>query len=377
MSKEPSALQKLKPNPRRQAILVGLALLGISIGYGVGYLTKKEPQPEPLKAEHQKLQANPTTGNTPRVYEESLPKEIIEFPAITVPPRPVKSSKPDLLQKSIPFEQSPAILTPNNEKKLTKPKKRLRWQKHALPVILSNKPKIAIVIDDMGVDQRRSRMITQLAGPLTLSYLTYAKDLAKQTQLAKQAGHELMLHVPMEPSNPDVDPGPNVLLSGVPASETLAALKWGLSQFDGFVGVNNHMGSRFTSHLDSMKTVMQELKQRELIFLDSVTSGSTKGRIAANQIGVPFISRNIFLDHVNDINEIRSQLIHLKRLARKQGYAVAIGHPHDTTIKALKPWLKTIQNEGFQLVPISALIRLKSMSQTSSTISSNKGAQSQ
>jgi polysaccharide deacetylase 2 family uncharacterized protein YibQ len=106
---------------------------------------------------------------------------------------------------------------------------------------------------------------------------------------------------------------------------------------------------------------MQELKKRELVFLDSVTSGSTKGQIAANQIGVPFIARNIFLDHIDDINEIKNRLSDVKRLAKKQGYAIAIGHPRDATLKALKSWLEENDMDNFQLVPISALIQLVSM----------------
>ena len=109
---------------------------------------------------------------------------------------------------------------------------------------------------------------------------------------------------------------------------------------------------------------MHELKKRKLIFLDSVTTGSTKGQIAANQIGVPYIARNIFLDHIDDVNEIKIRLDAVKQLAKKQGYAVAIGHPRDATIKVLKSWLSEIENENFQLVPISALISLDFMPQT-------------
>ena len=198
--------------------------------------------------------------------------------------------------------------------------------------------------------------------------------MSKQTHQARQAGHELMLHVPMEPTSPNIDPGPNVLLSDVPVNETISALNWGLDQFSGFVGINNHMGSRFTSNLEGMRTVMKELKKRKLIFLDSVTTGSTKGRIAANQIGVPFIARNIFLDHIDDVNEIKMRLDAVKRLAKKQGYAVAIGHPRDATIKVLKSWLSEVENENFQLVPISALISLDFMPQTLEIFSTQQKA---
>ncbi len=357
---------------------------------------------------------------TARAYEEALPKEIVKLPALTVPPRvdnlspqlspptaditqPAGSAGPQEATSEEAAEASPetaaeVLADKYYENNATHPEvahhpepsdikteelKRpdsaapdllMGWQKNALEVQLTDKPKIAIVIDDMGVDQRRTRITTELHGPLTLSYLTYAKRLKEQTQAARLAGHELLLHVPMEPSSDDVDPGPNVLLSGVPAEEIRAALNWGLEQFEGYVGINNHMGSRFTSNLDGMKTVMTELRKRELVFLDSVTSGSTKGQLAAHQIGVPFIARNIFLDHIDNIDKIRDRLEQVKRLARKQGYAVAIGHPRDATIKALEPWLASIEEEGFQLVPISALIKLASMPETASTHSQTKEA---
>lgn len=414
MPKKPMTPMKLRPNPVRQTILVGLAILGIGIGYGMGYLFKKPSPPMP-SITHEQMQNAPmavdpeprqdTTPvkdtalvattvlpeshdgqDKPRAYEEALPREIVQYPPITIPPQVKRPpflpstpqvSAPGTIMPSKGMEQRDALSKDETEqlsvvsKQITAPAESLpRWQRNALPIVLSDKPKIAIVIDDMGVDQRRSRLATELAGPLTLSYLTYARNLHKQTQLAKRAGHELMLHVPMEPSSRDIDPGPNVLLSGVPAPEINAALNWGFDQFDGYIGINNHMGSRFTSDLAGMKTVMLALKQRELVFLDSVTSGSTKGHEAAIEEGVPFIARNIFLDHIDNIDEIRNRLEEVKRLAQKQGYAVAIGHPRDATLKALGPWLEAIQNDNFQLVPISALIHLPTTPEPAPQISS-------
>jgi polysaccharide deacetylase 2 family uncharacterized protein YibQ len=407
--KKPSTLLNFKPDPIRQVILVSLAFVGIGIGYGVGYLLKADLiSKSPEVQVHKRLNSNTPTkiaraksstvaktvfpeqqesNDKPRAYEEVLPKDIVEYTVKTNPliikAKPYPIAKPNRFDKgsktikSLPtadqlfiYENTSRSRVPIEEtaKKVT------HWLKNALTVTLSNKPKIAIVLDDMGVDQRRSYIATQLNGPLTLSYLTYARDLAKQTHQARQAGHELMLHVPMEPSSPDIDPGPNVLLSGVPENEIISTLNWGLDQFSGFVGINNHMGSRFTSNLEGMLTVMRELKKRKLIFLDSVTSKSTKGRIAANQIGVPFIARDIFLDHIDDVNEIKLQLDAVKRLAKKQGYAIAIGHPRDATIKVLNSWLAEIENENFQLVPISALIPLAYIPQKSEIITTEQKA---
>jgi polysaccharide deacetylase 2 family uncharacterized protein YibQ len=167
-----------------------------------------------------------------------------------------------------------------------------------------------------------------------------------------------MLHVAMEPGTNKVDPGPNVLLVRDKPEVTLKRLRWGLDQFNGFVGINNHMGSKFTSHAASMQIVIGELKRRGLMFLDSRTSGRTVGGKLARLAGVPYAERNVFLDHDDDVEQIKSQLKVVEKVARRRGSAVAIGHPRDATLKVLEEWLPTVIRKGFQLVPISALARI-------------------
>ena len=191
-----------------------------------------------------------------------------------------------------------------------------------------------------------------------MSFLSYATRLGEQTAAAKKSGHELWMHVPMEPSAKTVDPGPNVLLSGLSPAETLNSLRWNLDQFSGFVGINNHMGSRFTADTEGMRRVMGELRDRGLAFLDSLTSGRSAGRKTASEAGVAYAIRNIFIDHEDDINAIRGQLAKIEKLAGEQGHAIAIGHPREATLKAIGPWMEGIEAKGFQLVPVSALLHL-------------------
>ena len=232
-----------------------------------------------------------------------------------------------------------------------------QWQQFALPfVIPATAPMIAIVIDDMGVDQRRSRRATTLPGPLTLSYLTYASDIINQTRDARSAGHELMLHVPMQPGNASIDPGPNFLNTANSSTETLRRLRWGMEKFEGYVGLNNHMGSRFTQYKDGMRVVLNEVRRRGLLFLDSRTSGGSVGAEIARETGVTFASRNVFLDHVDDRDSIRKQLAQSERLALRNGSVIAIGHPRDATLDVLKEWLPTLAAKGFVLAPISAIV---------------------
>ena len=233
-----------------------------------------------------------------------------------------------------------------------------RWKKFAVTATpVSNKPMIAIVIDDMGIDLKRSALAIGLKAPLTLSFLTYAKDLKVQTERARIKGHELLLHVSMEPSSPKVDPGPNALLINLSEHEILRRLDWGFSRFSNYVGLNNHMGSKFTSDSKAMRIVIEETKRRGLLFLDSRTSGKSVGAKLARELGVPVVERDIFLDNENNINAVNAQLAQVEKIARRVGKVVAIGHPRDTTIKALNIWLKRIESKGFQLVPLTAIVK--------------------
>ncbi|MFN3076433.1 MAG: divergent polysaccharide deacetylase family protein [Alphaproteobacteria bacterium] len=234
----------------------------------------------------------------------------------------------------------------------------LPWQRFAVPAPPPDgRPRVAVVIDDLGVDRGRSMQIVKLPGPLTASYLTYAHDLAGQTHAALAAGHELMIHVPMEPKNQSLNPGPDVLLTRHDNDRLRHLLAGMFSLFKSYVGINNHMGSLFTSDARGMTVVMQELKNRGLLFLDSRTANNSVGGEVARHAGVPYAVRDVFLDNEPEVAHIQARLSELEHIARSRGYAVAIGHPRDGTIEALRAWLPTLHQKGLVLVPISAIIR--------------------
>lgn len=233
------------------------------------------------------------------------------------------------------------------------------WQQHAVAITSTpDRPMIAIVLDDVGVNRRGAEKAIALPGPLTLAFMTYARDLPAMTAEARAAGHELMLHVPMAPQNAALDPGPNVLREGIPQAELLQRLAWGLARFDGYVGINNHMGSRFTASAEGMALVMRELKARGLLFLDSLTAANSVAGRQAAEAQVPYAVRDVFLDNEpDDLAAIHRQLAILEQTARERGYAVGIGHPHDGTVTALQEWIPEMRARGFALVPISAIVR--------------------
>jgi polysaccharide deacetylase 2 family uncharacterized protein YibQ len=230
------------------------------------------------------------------------------------------------------------------------------WKRNAIRVAAPpGRPMIAIVIDDMGLDRRRSDRMVALPAPLTLSYMPYALDLAGQTGAAHARGHELLLHMPMEPEA-GLDPGPNAMMVGLGRDELLRRLDLSLASFQGYIGINNHMGSKFTADPAGMAVVLSELQRRGLMFLDSRTTPHSAAPPIIQQLHLPALARDVFLDNVMSVEAVRANLVHTEEVARHQGHAIAIGHPKDPTAEALAQWLPTAAGHGFSLVPLSALL---------------------
>jgi uncharacterized protein len=231
------------------------------------------------------------------------------------------------------------------------------WKRYAVPFRdLNAKPLIAVVIDDVGIDRPHSKRAWELPGPLTLSFLPYAKDLREQAAAAHGKGQELMLHLPMEPMG-RADPGPGALLVSLSDAELKQRVIAALDSFDGYVGVNNHMGSRFTANKSDMETVLKLFKARGLMFLDSRTTAQTVGEQTAQDLGVPTMPRNVFLDDDEAPDAVRRKLAETEAIARRQGFVVAIGHPHEATLQALAEWLPGLAAKGLVLAPATAVLR--------------------
>jgi polysaccharide deacetylase 2 family uncharacterized protein YibQ len=138
------------------------------------------------------------------------------------------------------------------------------------------------------------------------------------------------------------------------------ALRADLDGWQGYVGVNNHMGSRFTADPARMAVVMAELKTRGLLWLDSKTTTNSAGPDAARAAGVPLIERDVFLDNVQTVAAVRDELEHAIAAAKVRGSAVAIGHPHEATIAALKAALPSFDARGIALVPLTEVLKRRS-----------------
>lgn len=232
------------------------------------------------------------------------------------------------------------------------------WLRHAVRTPRQpGKAMVAIVIDDLGIDQKRTRRAIAMPGPMTMSFIPYGYNLPKLTKTARAGGHEILLHLPMEPLRQSVDPGPHAMLTTLGADELRKRLAWNLARMEGYVGVNNHMGSRFTAWRPGMRLVMREIRQRGLLFLDSWTNKKSYGIKMARENGVPSAVRDVFIDHDIDAASIGKRLRQLESIARRRGSAIGIGHPYDLTIKLLPAWMAAAEARGIQFVPISTIVQ--------------------
>lgn len=233
------------------------------------------------------------------------------------------------------------------------------WERNALSyTVAPGTPLIAIVLDDMGLDRRRSVRATRLPGPLTLSYLSYADDLIAQTGAARARGHELMLHLPMEPEG-NADPGPGALLMRLGDAELRERIDFALGRFPGFVAVNNHMGSRFTADRRRMGLVFDAMRRSGHLFLDSLTTRNAVAMKLGPEAGVPTIARDVFLDDVDSEDEVWFRLLKTEQIAEVNGTAIAIGHPRDATLAVLEDWIAELRHRSARLAPISAVARVR------------------
>lgn len=386
MNKRNAPSGGFRPNPKRQLLFAVIAIAALASGYGIAMFFSEPTVPvEPEKVSQSEAppkawykdqptpprlvdapdmpllpepDAHATPGDEPTsepaaaplAYEESLPQNVYVAPKA---PEPVPETA---IASVAPTPEATSAMTSMPVETGEGPPTWLRYA-IAAPLHAGSGPMIAIVIDDMGVDRRRTSRILDLPPPLTAAFLTYAKKLGYQAGLAKAAGHELLVHVAMEPTSAKVDPGPHVLLTGQDEAEMRRRLELGIDQVPGAIGINNHMGSRFTEDSRGMAVVMDVLKRRGMLFLDSRTSPKTVGPSVARGRDVPVVERNVFLDNKNDPVEVLKRLAETERLARKRGYAIAIGHPRDGTITALAQWLPQAEARGVRLVPLSAIAK--------------------
>jgi polysaccharide deacetylase 2 family uncharacterized protein YibQ len=233
----------------------------------------------------------------------------------------------------------------------------------ALPASLKDLPRIAIVINGLGISASgTAEAFDKLPGPVTFALTPYATDVKKLAEHARAADHEVLLQTPMEPFDyPDNDPGPQTLLTSVTSEQNIDRLQWLMSRFQGYVGIVSYMGARFTASEQALSPVLNETAKRGLIFVDNGSSTrSVASQIAGSQ-NLPFAKTDIVLDAVPTAIEIDRALGRLEMIAREGGSAVGMATAQPGTIARIAEWAAKIEKRGFVLVPIS-MVAIKAKS---------------
>jgi hypothetical protein len=217
-------------------------------------------------------------------------------------------------------------------------------------------PRLAIILDDVGSDPTSVEAIFALHYPLTLSVLP---NHPRSTQIAQEAhrrGYQVMLHLPME-SLANETPEPQELHPGMSSAEIASTLNAMLATVPDAVGVNNHQGSLATANPQLMAQLMPVLHSYHLFFIDSRTTAATIAYERAQFAGVPSAFRNVpFLDDVQEVGAVRRQLELAFKDTREKHEAIAIGHPHPATLRALSDLLPLAEGQGIRLVHASDLV---------------------
>jgi uncharacterized protein len=220
----------------------------------------------------------------------------------------------------------------------------------------SHNPRLAIILDDLGSDPAAADAIFSLPYPLTLSILPnhpHSRGIAEE---AHRRGYQVLLHLPMQPLGNETSESPQ-LQSGMTSAEVSRVLVDMLASVPNAAGVNNHQGSLATSDAQLMTALMPILRDRDLFFIDSRTTAATLAFNSAQNAGVRCAFRNVpFLDDSQDVNAIRRQLQLAIRGAKEKREAIAIGHPHPETLRALQELLPQAEAQGVRLVPVADLV---------------------
>jgi uncharacterized protein len=220
----------------------------------------------------------------------------------------------------------------------------------------TSRARLAIILDDLGNDQAAAEAIFALPYPLTISVLPNHAHSVEIAEEAHRRGYQVMLHLPME-SVGQGKPESQELRPGMSRKDVSTLVNGFLRAVPDVAGVNNHQGSQSTTDLALMDELMPVLRDRRLFYIDSRTTAATVAYDAARRAGVLSGYRNVpFLDDVLDVAAVRKQLRLALREAGQKSEAIAIGHPHPATLKALSEILPEAQAQGVRLVPASELV---------------------
>ncbi len=284
--------------------------------------------------------SNELTVNTPG-GPNTLP--IHQLTLVTPSGTGLNQKWPGLIRR-VPLPRIPPHIRPEVEVELPK----------EIPVI--KKTRVALIIDDVGTVRRPADAMLEVPARLTWAVLPFTPYAEEYIQAAKERGFEIILHLPMEPIDRRNNPGPGVIKGEWTETEIIEQLEVNLNQVPGAVGVNNHMGSAGTADERLMDIILKYIKDKNIFFVDSMTSDRSVGEVVARRHQVSFNKRDVFIDNQEDIKSKKRALRELMKIALKKGEAIGIGHVRDGTAEAIIEMLPEFEKAGIEIVPVSELI---------------------
>ncbi|QGY41168.1 divergent polysaccharide deacetylase family protein [Pseudodesulfovibrio cashew] len=394
---ERTGLDRLLSSLYRPGPLIFLFTLAFAALAGLGYFLLTEETPPPVVV----VEEAPAPAEAPRIYEEDTSSDmedmvkqadlaIIEtmkamdlglnqmdlldveirrlegkgyhYQVLQLPAVPNHSLFLKNLKTNLASRLPQAVVEPSAKNELALfinglPTHRLLLESVplALPRPEPEGPELAVVIDDIGENLPILKGLLSLDFPVTLAVWPNATHTRESAELVTENRHDLLIHFPMEPQGyPEYDPGDDALFVKMSPEQIRQRVALNVARIPEAIGVNNHMGSRFTTDAPGMKVALAEFKRNGLFFLDSMTTGKSVGRTTAKEAHIPYYERDIFIDNVKDVNAIILQLKKAENVAHKQGHAIAIGHPHRQTLDALRQWGQT-RNKAIRLVYLSKM----------------------
>jgi len=352
-SAEPAATQMPAPEPQpaAQEPVTNDNFMPTEASEGSEPAASADAGAEPVAIPEPETASAPDVGDTtpaaPVVVADGTTAEpATEDTATVPPPASVQMAQIDpFLQEEGPY--GPLPLTRNG---------RQPWLVYASSnTAPSDKPLVAVVITGMGLNATlTARAINDLPSQITLAFSPYGQRLTAQANAARSAGHETLMMVPMEPQEyPLHDPGPQTLLATDPAETNLDKLYYVLGRFQGYVGVINEMGSKFTASAEALAPVMSDLQKRGLMFVDSRSSRYSVAARSAMEHGVPHAANSRFIDDELTPEAIDMQLGLLERTAQRTGVAVGVAHPFPVSVERIRIWAQGLSARGVALAPIT------------------------
>jgi polysaccharide deacetylase 2 family uncharacterized protein YibQ len=219
-------------------------------------------------------------------------------------------------------------------------------------------PRIALVISGLGISAKATdAALKSLPAAVTLSFAPYESDVQRWVSQARDAGHEVLLEVPMESYDfPDSDLGPHTLRSGAADDTNTQRLIWAMTRFTGYAGVTNLQGGRYLADPVSLEPTLTYLARRGLFFYDNGAAAHSAVLDVAPHAGLSYVQGQSTIDTIQTAMEIDRRLAALEDSAKSGGSAAGTGFLYPVTIDRVARWAQGLSARGFVLVPASAIV---------------------